>query len=173
MTERLEISGLKEFTIQCLTNRWTDGGTTADIIKEHWKNAENLDAFKAAVFEDSRLKTTQAYAELSKEDADHWYRVREMFGARCIKTTSDAGGVKVGNEIFAANIENGIGDGTTRLAVFAKGDEFNENMMRYSGITLKGKFSIYDYDCGGVAIEELDGNYAVYNYDGLVAFVEF
>lgn len=162
-------SGLKEFTIRCLTNPWGE----ADIISEHWRAAADLDAFKAAVFADDCLKTTQAYAELSKETEGHWYRVRKMFGDKCFKTISDVGSVKVGNESFSLCVNNGRGDGITRVAVFAKGDDFNQHMMHYSCVTVSGKCHIYDYDCGNTPAAELDGNYFVYYYEGLVAFVEF
>lgn len=173
MIDNIQNSGLKEFTIKCLTDCWIDGGKTAGIINEHWEAADNLSDFKEAVFEDERLRLTQAYAELSKEDDDHWCRVREMFGDRCFKTISDIGGVKVGNDTFFVVINNEIGDGTTRVAVFHKGSDFNDNMMNFSGTTLKGKFNVYDYDCGNTPILELNGNYLVYCYQGLVAFVEF
>lgn len=173
MKEKIENSGLKEFTIRCLTNRWTDGGKTADLINQHWEAAFDLSSFKASVFADKELRTTHAYAELSKESDGHWYRVREMFGETCFKTFSDAGSVKVGNENFSFLINNGIGDGSTRVAIFAKGDEFNDNMMVNSGVVVNGKATIYDYDCGDCPAAELNGHYAVYVYEGLVAFVEF
>lgn len=169
MKEKIENSGLKEFTVKCLTNHWDE---KTEIIKAYWDAADDLEAFKAAVFSDDRLKATQAYAELSKEDDGHWYRVREMFGGKCFKTFSDAGGIKVGCDAFSMTIGNGIGDGTTRVAVFTKDDAFNANMMRYSGISVNGKFSVYDYDCGDTPIIELNGNFFVYTYDGLVAFAE-
>lgn len=173
MKTRIENSGLKDFTIQCLTNRLIDGGQTADRIRAHWEAAEDIDAFKEAVLNDAQLKHTQAFAVLSRETPGHWYRVREMFGRKCLHTVSDAGAVKIGNGLFSTLVSNGIGDGTTRIAVFAKGEGFNENMMNYSGVSAHGEFSIYDCDCGGVPIVELNGNYTVYNYEGMVAFVEF
>lgn len=171
MTKKIENSGLRDFTIKCLTNRWSDEGRTADIIAELWASAKDLDSFKSAVLGDSRLRHTQAYAELSKETGGHWYRVREMFGSKCFYADADAGGVKVGNGTFSTRIGNGVGDGTTRIAVFAKSDDFNSHMMDFSGVTLSGEFSIYDHDCGNVPIVTLSGNYSVYVYDGLVAFV--
>lgn len=174
MKQKIENSGLREFTVRCLTNRWVDNGLTAGIINEHWTKAADMDDFTAAVLSDERLKLTQAYAELSKETEGHWFRVREMFGGRCVKTLSDAGGVKVGNGSFSVCIENGGGgDGTTRVAVFAKGDSFNESMMDYTGVSVSGICSVYDYDCGGEPIVELSGSYMVYALRGLVALVEY
>lgn len=172
MTTNIEHSTFKSYTIECLINRWSDDGKTATMIAEHWASAPTQDAFVTAVLSDERLTLTKAFAELSKEVDGHWYRVRQMFGEKCFKTDSDAGSVKVGNGAFSTLINNGAGDGTTRVAVFAKGDAFNADMMAYAGITLDGNFSIYDYDCGGDPIVALDGKYSVYRYDGLVAFAE-
>lgn len=173
MKVKIENSGLKDFTIRSLTNRLIDGGQTADRVLAHWEAAEDVDAFTEAVLNDAQLEHTQAYAVLSRETPGHWYRVRGMFGNKCLRTASDAGSVKIGNGLFSTLIPNGMGDGTTRIAIFEKNEAFNENMMNFSGISAHGEFSIYDYDCSGVPIVELKGSYNVYTYDGMVAFVEF
>lgn len=174
MKGKIENSGLRDFTVRCLTNRWDNDGQTAEIINRHWTAAADIDEFKSAVLADERLKLTQAYAEVSKETEGHWFRVREMLGDRCIKIISDAGGVKVGSGAFSVCIGNGgSSDGMTRVAVFKKGDSFNDSMMNYTGTSINGTCSIYDYDCGGAPVAALDGNYSVYSYAGLVAFVEY
>lgn len=63
------------------------------------------------------------------------------------ETSSDIGGVAVGNEQFCMNLNNGYGDGTTKVFVF------NTNRIP-SGIKdflvfndcLGGKFNIYEED---------------------------
>lgn len=110
--------------------------------------------------------------ESKRDSAWDWYRIREMFGDKCFKTDSDAGGVLVGNEEFNLIVPNGYGDGTTRIAVFHRDDKFDASLMKYF-VGLNGKFNIYSHDCSFDLIEEtLEGEFAVYYYDGLVAFVE-
>lgn len=117
------------------------------------------------------------------KDSDyHWYRIRDLFGDRCFKAYSDVGSLLVGNESFQMLIPNGMGDGTTRVAIFKKDDDvfggLVELMMdRKHGPTLSGKFNIYSYDCANPSVDEpcktLDGRYFTYFYDGFVAFVEY
>ena len=172
-------NGLKVFSIDKLLsndkrivlNYWPIDVT--DMVLKHWDEANSIDEFKKSILADDSLSHCQGYAILSREDMqEHWYRIRRMFGDKCFKTDSDAGGVRVGNEEFNLVIPNGHGDGTTRVAVFRKGDKFNLNMMNYYNV-LHGKFNIYDYDCScDRIIETLEGDFSTYYYEGLVAFVE-
>jgi hypothetical protein len=167
-------AGLKLFTRNCM-----EYGPNPDFYNKfhaYWDAAENLDAFRNAVFQDESLKMSQAYAELSKESDDHWYRVREMLGKRVFKTDSDAGSVRViAGENALILIPNRYGDGITRCAVFEGEDSknFNSGMMYDTGICLEGEFSISSYDCENIPVKCISGKYAVYNYEGMVAFVEF
>lgn len=104
-----------------------------------------------------------------------WYKIRENFGDRCFITMSDVGCVRVGNDDFSVLIPNGYGDGTTRVAVFENGNDFTaEDIMRFTGISVTGKCNIFYYDCGGDTVaREINGNYLVYAYEGLVAFVKY
>lgn len=150
-------------------------------VEKHLEAAKDSENFIDRVLEDETLKKYQGYAELSKlcRPENHWYRVREMFGSRTFKTDSDAGAVKVGNQDFSVMIANGVGDGTSRVAVFNNKEEsaFYSNMMNYQ-TTVCGEFYIYDYDCGNTPatkdgeIVTLKGTYHVYVYEGLVAFVQ-
>ena len=101
-----------------------------------------------------------------------WYRLRGIFGDRCIKTLSDIGGVKIGNENFSVVIPNGRGDGITRIAVFDKMPDESIDEMHFWSNT-NGEFYIYGYDCGDNAILKLSGKYLIYYYDGLVAFIKY
>lgn len=174
MKEKIENSTLKMHTIRCLLNEEAKAYKgSRQIILDYWEKADTLDEFKELVFSDERLKNNQGYAELSRESDKHWYRVRQMFGDRCFKTDSDVGSVKIGTKNFKINISNGYGDGVTRVAIFNKGDFFNSSMMNFSGTSLHGEFDIYSYDCGEEVLKSLEGDYSVYYYEGLVAFVEF
>lgn len=148
---------------------------------EYVKKADNSEEFVDLVLADKELLKYQAYAELSRccRPEKHWYKIREMFGERTFKTSSDVGGVMVGNKDFEINIPNGYGDGITRVAVFSKKDSenFNDNMMDYY-TSIRGEFYIYDNDCADRADvhaqrKKLNGKYIIYRYNGLVAFVEY
>lgn len=174
MKDNIRNSGLKSHTINCLLNEEFEAYKgSKDIVLSYWEKADSLNQFETFVFSDERLVNNQGYAELSKECDNHWYRVREMFGEKCFKTCSDAGSVKVGNENFSIKISNNCGDGETRIAVFRKDDSFNEHMMNTEGTSLHGKFNIYSYDCGDDIFMSLEGDYFVYTFEGLVAFVEW
>ncbi len=127
---------------------------------------------KASFFEYSRISKFFDHV-----DHKHWYRVRAMFD-EVIKTDSDAGSVLLMKEDGSSvKISNNYGDGTTRIGVVEYGDEnFDGNMMDYSGISLTGEWYIMKYDCERKFSEEMvaakiTGDFGVYAYEGIVAFV--
>lgn len=159
------------FVKGCIFNNWVKG---YDEIMQHLRDAVDTEDFINKILEDPELATTQAYAEVSKKlrPDSHWYRVREMFGDNVIKTSSDAGSVKVGVDNMSILVPNGYGDGISRVAIFDNSEAFNDGMMSYF-TTVKGKdMIIYDYDCGDVAATTISGRYNIYYYSGLVAFVK-
>ena len=126
------------------------------------------------ILDDDKMKFTQVFAELSKRErpSGHWYRIRATFGKRQFKTYSDVGGLKIGNEAFSVIVPNGVGDGTTRVAVFDTDDlppHYLMYMMNYF-TTVVGDFDIYDYDCGNEIAMHISGKYHIYEYEGLIAF---
>ena len=147
----------------------------SEMVSNLLDNSSFVDEFINKVITASELKTTQLYAELIKMERPEmrWKAIRGMFGNKCFKTESDVGGVKVGTDTFSVVVPNGRGDGTTRVAVFEDESGFNGNLMEYSGISLHGDSVIYYYDCGNTPTKKLSGNYLVYYYDGLVAFVKY
>lgn len=159
------------FVKECIFNNWVKG---YGAIMEHLHNAVDTEDFINKILGDPELATTQAYAEVSKKlrPDSHWYRVREMFGDNVIKTSSDAGSVKIGVANMSILVPNGYGDGITRVAIFDGSKAFNNSMMSYFS-TIKGEnMIIYDYDCGDVAATTISGRYNIYYYSGLVAFVK-
>lgn len=143
------------------------------FLNEALDNSSTVEEFIDRFLDDKRFIHTSGYIELMmKERPDNvWYYVRENFGDRCFKTMSDIGGVKVGTDDFSVIISNGYGDGVTRVAVFDNAEDFYSDTVMHFYTTIKGHFYIYDYDCGGVPVKELNGRYGVYYYGGLVAFV--
>lgn len=119
-------------------------------------------------------KFFRAYVIAHERPTMLWKEIRAAFGDRCVKTESDAGGVKVGTDGFCTVISNLRGDGTTRIAVFDEEKEIYPytSFMTFM-TTVEGRFNIYSYDCGGEPAATLSGRYGVYAYDGLVAFVKW
>lgn len=159
------------FVKGCIFNNWVKG---YDEIMQHLRDAVDTEDFINKILGDPELTTTQAYAEVSKKlrPDSHWYRVREMFGDNVIKTSSDAGSVKIGVDNMSILVPNGYGDGISRVAIFDNSEAFNDSMMSYF-TTVRGKdMIIYDYDCGDVAATTISGRYEIYYYSGLVAFVK-
>lgn len=172
------------FMQKCLWNKYNP--ECYKKAEQYLAESENSDEFIDKFLADKSLKMCQAYGEISRRcrPDTHWYRIREMFGERCFKTNSDVGSVKIGNEKSYTLIPNGIGDGTTRVAVFSKEEaekEFNSHMFdKGFTCTVCGEdIYVHDYDCGasiatrnGVEVK-LNGCYFVYTYVGLVALVQF
>ena len=170
-----ECKELKQHTINCILNDCM-GKDKVNKILWYWNMSKTVDEFKQNVLSDNNLKMTQAYAEISKETEEHWYRVREMIGNKTFKTIADAGAVRVHTSNLDILIPNGIGDGEIRCKVFNKeeSEKFNSNMMNFTGISLEGHIEICEYDCSNnIIAKAADGNYLVYNYEGIVVFVEF
>ena len=159
------------FIKECIFNNWVKG---YDEIMQHLRDAVDTEDFINKILGDPDLATTQAYAEVSKKlrPDSHWYRVREMFGDNVIKTSSDAGSVKIGVDNMSILVPNGYGDGISRVAIFDNSETFNDSMMSYF-TTIKGEnMIVYDYDCGDVAATTISGRYNIYYYSGLVALVK-
>lgn len=155
-----------------------------ESCSELYEKCNSYDEFEKRVL-NKECNSNIVYSLISmygKNRDFHWNRIRDLFGDRCFKTYSDVGSLLVGNEYFQVLIPNGMGDGTTRVAVFEKGDDVYggliELMMdRKHGPMLNGKFNIYSYDCDNPSVDEpyktLEGRYFTYYYDGFVAFVEY
>lgn len=139
---------------------------TEDLI-DRIVNSEDLTATGKGIY-------VRAYVIARERPAMLWKEIRAAFGDRCIKTESDAGGVKVGTDGFCTVIRNLRGDGTTRVAVFDGVKEIYPYTSFMTFMTsVEGRFNIYSYDCGGEPVTTLSGRYGVYAYDGLVAFVKW
>ena len=147
--------------------------------EEHNKEVENLikasattDEFVEKYLANTEWKKEQCYQAMLKKYKSEkiWLFIREMFGDKSQKTISDAGALKIGAGGFAVNIPNGYGDGEMRYAVLNDDEFYASDLMHYFTM-ISGKFNVYSYDCGDDILEELDGTFQVYFYEGLVALV--
>lgn len=97
---------------------------------------------------------------------------------RVVETYSDVGATKVGNDDFAYEIGNGIGDGYTvsviidRIQSFDERDSINEDFFNMQGcLVARNNTYIYDYDCGHTKTNAmLKGRYIIYSGSGYVIF---
>ena len=55
-------------------------------------------------------------------EQEKWITIRKQIGTRCFKLYPETGSILVGNETFAVNIPNHVGDGVTRVAVVGYGE---------------------------------------------------
>lgn len=163
------------FIRQCLfKDVWQNGAEDYNkVVKRLIEESATTSEFVEKYLSTEDFRREQCYQEMLKkyEPEKLWHYIREMFGYRSTKTESDAGALKIGVNGLFVLIPNGHGDGTMRYAVLEHDDFYASGIMHYFTI-IDGKFNIYSYDCGNDILEELDGRYRVYYYEGLVALVK-
>ena len=126
------------------------------------------------------FKYTQLYATFISSFLNAWEasRIVNSSDVRVVETYSDVGATKVGNDDFAYEIGNGIGDGYTvsvvidRTQSFDERDSLNEDFFDMQGcLVARNNTYIYDYDCGNTKTNVmLKGRYIIYSGSGYVIF---
>ena len=151
----------------CFFNEWSECYKECLAILD---KAEDSGQVIKMVLESDTMKGSQIYAELSKREHYHWFRVQNSI-SNWVKTYSDAGGLKIGNDDFSITVPNGYGDGDMRYAVVDKGC-LNHNMLEFWTSIQGHKINIYEYDCGTEedVIETLNGRFGVFYGYGFVVF---
>ncbi|MFK8243899.1 MULTISPECIES: hypothetical protein [unclassified Facklamia] len=118
------------------------------------------------------LLNRQLYFMLSKESGRHKYTVMRTLDkiSKPINTLSEAGSVLVGNDSFSVSIKNGYGDGESTVYVLNETDNFEDDLMEFSGVVAGTEFYISSYDCDNSWITKLplSGKYMTYYYDSIV-----
>ena len=81
----------------------------------------------------------------------------------------DGGSIKIGNDEFSVHITNDYGDGTHKVYIFKEKEISNIKPAdaKYVG-SVRGKFNIYEYDCGNEVLCKLEGEYSVFKYVGSI-----
>lgn len=81
----------------------------------------------------------------------------------------DGGTIKIGNDDFSVHITNDYGDGTHRVYIGTEKEISNIEPAdaKYVG-SIKGKFNIYEYDCGNEILCNLEGRYGISKYNGAI-----
>lgn len=136
------------------------------VIRKSKDTEDFIDKYIAC----ENFKCRQAYAALIKNcrQSKLFYAIRDMVGDKQFKTSSDAGGVKIGNNGFSVIVPNGRGDGVTRVGILEQ-EEFNQNLLHFfTGV--EGEINIYAYDCGDTIAKTISGRFGVYYGEGFVVF---
>ena len=108
---------------------------------------------------------------------EKWITIRKQIGTKCFKLYPEVGSVLVGNETFAVNILNHIGDGVTRVAVVDSG-EVETRLMTFETTIHCRNVHIFFSDTANAKARSnpaewaatLNGRYGVYVYNGIVVF---
>lgn len=125
---------------------------------------------KALNVSPSEFLETNEYVINNNQEDEKWRFIQEMSGEKSVKTVSDTGSLKIGTNDFTVLIPNGCGDGYTCYAILARSEFYADTIMKFFTI-VNGKLSIFSYDCGNEVIEEINGKFSIYYYNGFVAFV--
>lgn len=143
-------------------------GNVKEVFKPFYTD-EPVEMMKRVLEHASECGMTQSYAVASKLSEHHWSNIRKMIGDKRKYAECDAGSLKIGNESFSILIPNGEGDGTMRYAVYAEGEEFNDDMLNFFTSVEGEVIDIYGYDCGFSVAEKLPaGRYGIYQGYGFV-----
>lgn len=166
---------IKDFTKKCLKNECIyDYKGSIEIINNYWEQAKSVDKFIELVLGDKRLQNNQGYWQLAKENRENYKNLlRKYLGSKTtyhFTTESDIGSLKIGTKDFTYNIPNCFGDGCNDIYIIE--DKIDIQCANFL-TTIKGRFNIYDYDCGNNVAKELVGEYAIYREERLFIFVKW
>lgn len=173
----------RTWLISCIFNEWKyedelpDGTKYKDALFKVLDEATDTENFIDIFLSDERFSGSQGWMELMKlerEDMVVPYLKNEFATHGCFATISDAGGVKVGNDGFSTVFQNGVGDGTTLVAIYESEKEFKlGGLLKFDTAINCTEAYVYDYDCGGDPVKKLFGRYGVYGGYQFVAFVKW
>ena len=176
---------IDSFVKRCMNNTCGDGAkVNNEWYLECLNKAKDTKEFEKLYLstKDKNIICSQAYGELLKKQTLFYEGYDKYYDYVMNKadiehlTSSDIGGLKIGNDSFSICMSNSYGDGIFPVAIFNKGNPYIcaiDHMMNYQ-VRVDGKFNIYNYDCdcGYDIAFELEGSYIVYSYNGFVALVE-
>ena len=106
------------------------------------------------------------------EEINRKYKgVRKM---KMYKYSCDGGTIKIGNDDFSVHITNDYGDGTHKVYIGTEKEIFDRKPYdaKYVG-SVRGKFNIYEYDCGNEVLCKLEGRYSVYKHAGTIYLIKW
>ena len=173
-----DLSFKNEFTRSAVGDEICEYGTHAKEIRAMIRKATDTEDFidKFLACEDF-IKMPLHEVIIKYERLERvWKFNRGVLGEDCFKTSSEMGGVKIGNDKFSLVVPNGRGDGTTRAAVKSKAAQEAKSYTHHCFnffVSVEGEFNIYSSDCGNEVAITVNGRYGVFYYDGMVLFEEW
>lgn len=146
-----------------------------------WRKAENFKDFIRMVVnsDDREVKFSDFATFYFGNVSPDWYYRREfcsVFGKEVIKTSSDAGCLKLGCNGLNVLVSNHFGDAMNRVAIFdhVGMDHAVSHLFPHSDVTLQGEeINVYGYDCGEDVVYTLSGMWHVYSDDRFFALVKW
>lgn len=165
---------LTDFQIRCLTNKSygpNPDSHGAETYAKLWEQAKTVGEFKKLVRNCKEVRMMQGTVELLKDDEDFVKECLSDVGLR-VRTTSDAGSVKIGNDSFSILVPNGSGDGETTIIITEHQRAFNSDLLQFF-TSVEGTIDIYNYDCGGCGgevIKTIEGRYGIFYGHQFVVF---
>lgn len=133
-----------------------------------WFKAKDLKDFYSLIKKDKYARMTQFVGELLRDDKDFVESLIE--NAERFYTSSDAGGVKIGNDSFSVIIPNGYGDTDKNIVAVIDDNSLNKTAFDFWSVVEGTNISIYEYDCGNDTVATLSGEYGVYVNDRVIVF---
>ena len=173
-----DLSFKNSFTKSAVKDEISQYGIHAKEIRAIIRKAADTEEFIDMFLGCEDFIKTPLYTSIIKNERAGmmWKFNRNVLGEDCFKTSSDMGGIKVGNNNFSIIIPNGRGDGTTRVSVKSKSAQelrnYTHNCFNYF-TSIEGEFNIYSYDCENDVVTTVNGRYGIFYYDGLVLFEEW
>lgn len=108
---------------------------------------------------------------------EKWIAIRKQIGTKCFKLYPEVGSVLVGNETFAVNISNHVGNEETRVAVVDSWEADTTNMYFETTINCRNAHIFFSDTADAKARSNpaewaatLNGKYGVFVYQGIVVF---
>lgn len=154
-----------KFLLQVFNNKYSKDN---NILLRLLDRSDNMEHFENLIKQSRDARLTQFAGELLKYDREFV----ESFATSSdfVITSSDAGGVKIGNESFRVIVPNGYGDTDENIvAIIKESDAFNNSAFEFWS-TIEGEnINIYDYDCGDTVVMKLPkGRYGIYYNDRVI-----
>lgn len=108
---------------------------------------------------------------------EKWITIRKQIGTKCFKIYPETGSILVGNEDFAVNINNHVGDEATRVAVIGYG-EVDTSLMTFEKTINCKNVHIFFHDTADRKARSnpaewaatLNGRYGVFVYQDIMVF---
>ena len=141
------------------------------------------------LFAEEEFKKTSYYYELiilntptgskyySVLTSERWHAIRSIFGEKRFYTEYDCSYVYYGTKENIKKVDSGKYEKYNRVAVFDNTEEvlrikpILEKLMEYM-ISENGHFYIFNSNNATKTYKELNGNYSIFSYQGLVAFIK-